>query len=271
MDNRSHLLHWLKEMDKHESASKLLAALEAGTPDAFEGMAAGLAPDAFIMAPVRGEATGREAVIQNLKGARPAEVAGWEGPTEEPRGLRITARTPAGPFPGITWLLIFDPEGRIRQILESRLRAAPSTPGPLRFTEVITAAINGAMDNGTPTVLGYVNEQGQPRLSFRGTTQAYSEDQLAVWARYEDAGLPTAIQKNPHVSVVYYAQGTGNLIFEGRARIDNSPAVREHVFDHSPVVEQRADPERNGVAIIIDVDKVTGRIGGERVNMARTP
>jgi hypothetical protein len=137
-------------------------------------------------------------VIQNLKGARPADVAGWEGPTEEPRGLRIIARTPGGPFPGITWRLIFDAEGRIAQILESRLRTAPSKPGPLRLTEVITAAINGAMDNGTPTVLGYVNEEGQPRLSFRGTTQAYSADQLAVWARYEDAGLPTAIQKNPH-------------------------------------------------------------------------
>ena len=258
-------------MDKHESAIKLLAALQAGTPDAFDRLASALAADAFIMAPVRGEASGRDAVMQNLKGARPADVAAWEGPTEEPRGLRITARTPGGQFPGITWLLIFDPESRIRQILESRVRAAPSKPGPLRLTEAMTAAINGAMDNGTPMVLGYVNEQGQPRLSFRGTTQAYSEDQLAVWARYEDAGLPTAIQKNPHVSVVYYAQGTGNLIFEGRAHIDNGPAVRAHVFDHSPVVEQRADPERNGVAIIIDVDKVTGRIGGERVNMARMP
>jgi hypothetical protein len=126
------------------------------------------------------------------------------------------------------------------------------------------------MDNGTPTVLGYVNEQGEPRLSFRGTTQAYSEHQLAVWARYEDAGLPTAIQKNPHVSVVYYARGSGNLIFEGRAHIDNGSAVRDHVFDHSPVVEQRADPERRGVAIVIDVDKLTGRLGGERVNMARS-
>jgi hypothetical protein len=36
------------------------------------------------------------------------------------------------------------------------------------------------------------------------------------------------------------------------------------------VVEKRSDPERKGVAIIIDVDKVTGRLGGERVNMART-
>ena len=51
--------------------------------------------------------------------------------------------------------------------------------------------------------------------------------------------------------MVYYAQGSGNLIFEGRAHIEH------------------ADPERKGVAIIIDLDKVTGRIGGERMNMAR--
>jgi hypothetical protein len=257
-------------MDKHESASKLLVALEAGTAEAFDALAPALAPDAFIMAPVRGEATGRAAVIQNLTEAQPAGVAEWEGPTQEPRGARITARTPGGPFPGITWLLTFDSEGRIAQVLESRLRPAPAKPDPLRITEAMAAAVNGAMDGGAPTVLGYVNEQGQPRLSFRGTTQAYSEDQLAVWARYEDAGLPTAIQKNPHVSVVYYARGSGNLIFEGRAHIDGEPAVRDQVFDHSPVVEQRADPERNGVAIIVDVDRVTGRLGGERVNMART-
>ena len=259
-----------KAMDRHESARNLLAALEGGTPEAFNALAPGLAPDAFMMAPVRGEATGRDAVIENLKGARPANVAAWEGPTEEARGLRVTARTPGGQFPGITWLLVFDAEGRITHILESRLRAAPSSPSPLRLTEPMATAINGAMDNGTPTVLGYVNEHGEPKLSFRGTTQTFSDDQLAVWARYEDAGLPTAIQKNPHVSVVYYAQGSGNLIFEGRAHVEHAAAVRDHVFDHSPVVEQRADPERNGVAIIIDLDKVTGRISGERVNMART-
>jgi hypothetical protein len=256
-------------MDKQESASKLLAALKVGTPEAFDAVAPDLALSAFVMAPVRGEATGREAVIQNLKEAQPAGVVEWDGPTEEPRGMRITARTPGGPFPGITWLLTFDPDGQIVQVLESRLRAVPVVPDPLRITETMAAAINGAMDSGAPTVLGYVNEQGQPRLSFRGTTQVYSEQQLAVWARYEDAGLPTGIQKNPQVSVVYYARGSGNLIFEGRAHIENGPAVREHVFEHSPVVEQRADPERRGVAIVIDVDKVTGRLGGERVNMAR--
>jgi hypothetical protein len=256
-------------MDKHESASTLLAALKAGTPEAFDSAAPALAPNAFIMAPVRGEATGREDVVQNLKGAQPAVVTEWEGPSEEPRGARITARTPNGQFPGITWLLTFDAQGQIAQVLESRLRAAPSKPEALRITEAMAAAVNGAMDHGTPTVLGYVGEDGQPRLSFRGTTQAYSDDQLAVWARYEDAGLPTAIQKNPRVSIVYYAQGSGNLIFEGRAHVETAPSVHDTVFEHSPVVEQRADPERKGVAILIDVDKVTGRLAGQRVNMAR--
>src|SRR5690349_11870582 len=111
----------MTQMNQQESSSKLLAALKAGTPEAVDALAPDLAPDAFIMAPVRGEATGREAWIQNLQEAPPTGVTEWEGPTEEPLGVRITARTPGGSFPGLTWLLTFDTEGHIAQVLESRL------------------------------------------------------------------------------------------------------------------------------------------------------
>ena len=73
-------------MDNHESAGKLLAALKADTPEAFDAVAPALAPNVFIMAPSRGEATGREGVIQNLKEAQFVGVSEWEGPTAEPRG-----------------------------------------------------------------------------------------------------------------------------------------------------------------------------------------
>ncbi|MBV8085121.1 MAG: hypothetical protein JO247_09935 [Chloroflexi bacterium] len=261
-------------MNRTDAAATLLAALRDGSTEAFSALERELAPNAFIMAPQRDEASGRDAVLESLRAAQAAGTFAaakeWEGPKEEERGVRLTAKTPGGLFPGITWLLTFDPEGQIAKILESRLRAGPQPPQPLRLTEAMKAAVNGAMDNGTPTILGYSGEDGKPHLSFRGTTQAFSDDQLAVWARYEDAGLPTAVQKNPYVSVVYYAKGQGNLIFEGRARIESDPVLRDRIFDNSSVLEQRADPERNGVAIVIDVDKVTGRLAGERLNMART-
>jgi hypothetical protein len=261
-------------MNRKDAAATLMAALRDGSTQAFEALERELAPNAFIMAPQREEARGREAVLESLKAAQAAGTFAaaqeWEGPSEEERGVRLTAKTPAGLFPGITWLLTFDPEGQIEKILESRLRAVPQPPQPLRLSQAIKAAVDGAMDNGTPAILGYTGEDGKPHLSFRGTTQAFSDDQLAVWARYEDAGLPSAIRENPHVSVVYYARGQGNLIFEGRARIEPDPHLRDRIFDKSSVLEQRADPERNGVAIVIDLDKVTGRMAGERVNMART-
>src|SRR5579884_3157328 len=177
-------------MKRKDAAATLLAALRDGNPEAFEALKRELAPNAFIMAPQREEATGREAVAESLKAAQAAgtfkAAQDWEGPTEEERGLRLTAKTPGGPFPGLTWLLTFDPEGQIDKILESRLRPVPQPPSPLKLTDAIKQAINGAMDNGTPAVLSYVSEDGTPRLSFRGTMQAYSDDQLAVWARYED-------------------------------------------------------------------------------------
>ena len=78
-------------MDKHESASTILAALKAGTPEAFEAAA----PGAFIMAPVRGVATGRDDP-EPQGGAEPAGVAEWERPTEEPRGARAPGRAVPG-------------------------------------------------------------------------------------------------------------------------------------------------------------------------------
>ena len=64
------------------------------------------------------------------------------------------------------------------------------------------------------------------------------------------------------------------LQFTGRARVVEG-AERDRVYDLAPEFEQKADPEKKGVAVVIDLDKVTGILGldadGQRrpVNMAR--
>jgi hypothetical protein len=53
----------------------------------------------------------------------------------------------------------------------------------LELDDDIKNAVNGALEAGHPIVMGYVGDNGYPRLSFRGSTQVYGPQQLAIWVR----------------------------------------------------------------------------------------
>jgi hypothetical protein len=130
---------------------------------------------------------------------------------------------------------------------------------PLDLTGDVAAAVDGAAARGRALVLGYIGDDGFPAISFRGSTQVHGPQQLAVWARKRDDGLARAIGERPQVSLLYYeADGPGPkyLAFQGRARVE--PSVNDEVYAAMIDGEQRQDPERNGVAILIDVDSVSG-------------
>jgi hypothetical protein len=145
----------------------------------------------------------------------------------------------------------------------------------LTLTDDLKQRINNAYANGTPIIIGYVNEDRQPSMSFRGSTQVYSDTQLAVWARNPDGGLVKAMDTNPNVTLLYRdpnpAGGPSRSIitFRGRGRVDRSDAVRRTVYDNSPEPERAADKEQRGVAVIIDLDSVSGFIPGYRLQMRR--
>ena len=40
-----------------------------------------------------------------------------------------------------------------------------------------------AVEDGAPALVAYVDENGQPSLSIRGSTQVFSDNQIAVWVR----------------------------------------------------------------------------------------
>jgi hypothetical protein len=124
----------------------------------------------------------------------------------------------------------------------------------------IPAAINGALLRGHAPVLGYVDEHGDPVVSFRGSTIVHGPEQLAIWARKRDSGFATAIASHPRVNIVFYGghegPGPAFLSFKGSARVD--PSANDAVYDAIVAPEQGHDPDRNGVAVIIDVDSVNG-------------
>lgn len=76
------------------------------------------------------------------------------------------------------------------------------------------------------------------------------------------------------MALVYRSATTPALQFHGRARIAADEAERTRVFESAPEREQASDPERKGVAVIVDLDRIEGVLkfgpdGPEFVRLAR--
>ncbi len=129
---------------------------------------------------------------------------------------------------------------------------------PLVLTPEIKELVNNALDSGNPMLLAAVDDTGQPLLSFRGSAQVYSDDQLGLWVRNAEGGTLAAIRHNPKVALMYRSATTPLLQFQGEARIATDEPERAKVFENSPERERNSDPERKGTAIIIDLNTVGG-------------
>jgi hypothetical protein len=130
----------------------------------------------------------------------------------------------------------------------------------IELTDEMRQAIGSALDDRAPVIVAYTDAEGQPHISFRGTTQVYGNEQLAFWARQPQGGVVDAIAQNPKIALLYRNPATRlGWQFFGRAHIDDDAEVRRKVYESSPEREQQSDPERKGRAIIVDVDRVIQR------------
>lgn len=130
---------------------------------------------------------------------------------------------------------------------------------PLDLTGDIATAVDGAVERGPSFVLGYTGDDGTAVLSFRGSLKVHSAHQLELWSRKRDEGLVEAVAERPQVSLLYYSTDTPGpkyLSIRGRARV--AEELNDRVYDGMVPAEQAQDPERKGVALIIDVDSVQG-------------
>ena len=149
--------------------------------------------------------------------------------------------------------------------------SAPPVLTELKLSEDMKKAVNTAFERKKPVVISYV-ENGAPKLSYRGSTQAYSDTALAIWVRMPDGPILEAVQKNPAVALIYgdfRMDGRDFMVFRGKARIDKSEAARKRVYESSHAFEQSQDKERKGNALIIDLDSVEGFFGGALLKMKR--
>lgn len=222
-----------------------------------------------------GRAEGAEAAVALLREPRTAGLlapgAKWSQPTASGDRVTMTATLPpTAAYGGLE--LVFEFAGdKIARVEQQTLPAVPPAQRELRLDPEMKAAVDGALDNQTPMLIAYVDDEKQIHLSFRGTIQAYSDDQLALWAREPEGGLPRNIPDRPHVTLFYHDPATRtSYTFYGRARVEQDPAARTAIFENSHPREQQMDFRRRGVAIVVDLDKIEGRAAGGRVLMLRT-
>ena len=107
----------------------------------------------------------------------------------------------------------------LRPSNSTKSSTTPSSNSSLALTDELKALVNNALANGSPLLLAAVNADKAPVLSFRGSVQTYSDDQLGLWARNREGGTLDAIRANPNVALVYRSATTPVLQFHGRARI----------------------------------------------------
>jgi predicted pyridoxine 5'-phosphate oxidase superfamily flavin-nucleotide-binding protein len=212
----------------------------------------------------RGTATGRDVVMKYMAGPTAFtfyQKGNWSQPKVDGDVIEIVAE----PDPGAvgSTLRCHCSGDRISLVQDQAFGRPAKEQKGIKLSPEIKAAINNASAIKSPILLSYVDETGQPSLSFRGSTHAYSDDQLAIWLRDAEGGLTKAIAKNPKVALMYRDNApTGGMFhFHGRARITTDPEERKRIYDAAPVNERNHDLDMEGGAVIIDLDFLQGFVG----------
>ena len=146
----------------------------------------------------------------------------------------------------------------------------------LKLTDEIKQTVNESyVPNDRPLLMATVDDDGKPNMTWRGSVVAFSDTQLGVWARNADGGTARTLEKHPDVMLVYRESGGPGqrsrvtLNFKGAARVDDSESARKRVYETMPQRERDSDPEMKGVAIIVDLESVTGMMPGVRIAMSK--
>ena len=246
-----------------QAAEAYVKALRTGEPSATQQASRYLADD-VVLATAQGEVAGHDNVLQRITGQWPLtpvfQLAGFSAPREDGDQIKVDAEfPPMGAAPRALSLTFSFNGGDKIQRVEQKQEAPPPQPASTTIPGFVRGIINGALANGTPIVVAYTDEEGQPVLSLRGSTQVYSDTQLCIWVRNADGGIVKTMGRNDRVSLLYRdSKSRTTLIVQGRGHVETDAAVRERVFQLSPEVEQNHDPGRKGAALIIDITSLGG-------------
>ena len=123
--------------------------------------------------------------------------------------------------------------------------------------DAIRRLIDNALAEGVPCILGTASRDGRPQISMKGSVLVFDRETLVYWERARRSALEN-IGENPQVVIFYRNPGKRiNWRFHGTATIYEKGAIRDNVMARTVPAELERDPERQGVAVLVKVDRIT--------------
>jgi len=245
---------------KTQAAEAVVQSIRTGERIASNYAAAGLADD-VVLDNGREQVSGKAAVLERISGVWPSTPiyyqGGWSIPEKDGDTLKVTGTFPALGAAPAGMNLTFSYKGDQISHIKQEIVAGPGPTTVDAIPPHVQGQIDGALANGTPIVVAYTGDDGQPHLSLRGSTVVYSPTQLAIWTRSADGGLNKAMDTNPRVTLLYRDSKTrSTIVIEGRGHVATDDDTRKRVYEMTPEVEQFHDTGRKGAALIIDVTRM---------------
>jgi len=128
------------------------------------------------------------------------------------------------------------------------------------LTEEMSNALSSALTDRMPCLVATASRDGRPDVSYRGSLMVFDEEHLAFWERAKGETLAN-LEQNPQIAVLYRnTQTRVGWRFYGIAEVLNDGPVREAIMERTHPFELAQDPDRQGYAVLIRVDRV--RAGG---------
>ena len=128
----------------------------------------------------------------------------------------------------------------------------------VQFSESVDNARTDG-DRGQSTGLVASSNDGQPDIALKGSLMVWDKDHLAWWERSKRETL-AALGVNPRVAIFVRnpSRDRRALRFYGTARVVDEPELRERVWERVRQIEKDTDKDKQGVAVIVRVDRVRG-------------
>jgi hypothetical protein len=244
--------------------TEYLASLKAHANGSIEPRTELLTEDVLLQ--TLGKVSGRPAVVERMSAGDTLQLyrsMTWDLPVVEGQNVKVIGKMPAGSSPMGGAIVIFRfRDGKICAMHQQPLPGAPAPATEVKLTPELCRLVDSALASNMPMIVAHVDETGQPILSFRGSTQSFSDTQLAMWVRNSDGNFLKALEKNPKVSLMYRNNETRTLYqFQGRAHVSKDEAARAQIYERMNEIERMHDYARTGVAVIVDLDRVDGWAG----------